>query len=250
MAKLASVEDLRRRGGFKSIDDLLETLASYLEAATFHLAEALRIDTFDRTVDNADIFYIDSTEEPFITGGGAGLRSHGHQHHTTHHHSDAHGFPKLYLRNAFVDSDQTNFPVVIERALNLEDFSGTEPLQTIEVPNVAINFEKALLTITDSDTLISKLFIGPHVDHEFLRVKYTSGFTTKNEPDGFGKIYKNVPGFLEEAAILMALKLFGTTGKCSKEDSARCLALSLMLPQFLDKHIRFVPAARKPLNYP
>ena len=88
------------------------------------------------------------------------------------------------------------------------------------------------------------------MEREFLRGSYTSGFTTKNEGGGFGKIFKGVPDWLQEAAILMSLKLFGATGKCSKEDSARCLALSLMLPQFLDKHIRFVPNARKPINYP
>ena len=250
MAKLARVERLRRRGGFKSIDDLLSTLGEYLEAATLHIAEELRIETFDRVTDNADIWYVDSEEEPFTTGGGESLRRHGHDHFTVHHHGDAHGFPKLYLRNGFVVDDQTNFPVTIERALNHEDFSGTAPLQEIEVPQVAINFEKGLLTVTDSDTLISKLFIGPHIDKEFIRVKYTSGFKTRKFAEPDCSVFQGVPDWLEEAGILMALKLFVTTGKCTTEDRVRCEALAARLPSFLDKHIRFVPNALKPLNYP
>ena len=248
MARLALTEDMRRRGLFKSIADLQLTLAAYLDAATEHVAEMLRVVTFDRVEDNADIFYLDSQEEPFITGHQTlrvqGARGGGRLDRQS---PGPFGFVKLYLRNGFVDKDATNFPIVIERGFNLDDFLGNP--QAVNVNLFEVNHEKGLITITDDEALV-KLFSEPFIDREFLKVKYASGFKQRNVASPDVRVYRDVPLWLREAAILFALKLFGQQGKCSTEDRLRCMAMSQRLPAFLDSHIRFVPNAIKPMNYP
>lgn len=240
MAKLAKVDDLVTRGGFKDIEDLRIVLASHLEASTIHLQTKIR-SRFDRVTDFEDFFYIDSEQQPFSTGF-VNLRT-----RTGSIRTEA-GMVQIYLRRGFVDPDPL-LTFKIERSFELQDFK--TGVQVFEIDNdfVNINHERGILTITDSDPAIG-LFLEPRIDREFLRVTYTAGFKLKNIGGQDGKVFQNVPDWLEDAAILRAIMMYGLGTGCSREESQKCRALAGGLDALVEPFMRFHPAYRKPMDYP
>lgn len=238
MAKLAKVETVVLRGGFKDIEDLKVVLAAHLDGATTHLQTQVR-SRFDRVVDFEDFFYVDSDEEPFITGF-RNLRT-----RTGSIRTEA-GMVKLYLSRGFVDPNAT---LTVERAFELQDFKTA--VQVFEIKNnfIDINNERGILTITDSDPAIG-LFLEPRIDREFIRVTYTAGFTVKKSTDLNKELFQAVPDWLEEAAILRTIQLYGLGTGASMKEAQRTRALAAGLGNLVEPFIRFVPNARKPLNYP
>ena len=232
MAKLAKVEDTIIRGGFNSnLANLPTILAAQLEAATTHLETSLRT-RFDRNVDFEDRFYVDSEEYPFKTGkvkyGRVGLQQVG--------------FIKLYHSNGWIDTATT---FTVTRAFTLGDLD-LVGASTIDATFIQTNHAAGLTLITGADP-VTGAFIEPRLDKEYVKLTYTSGFTTVNEGPPNEDLYQNVPTELKELAMLTAIKLYSMSGACAKGDKALCQAMCSPLAGLMERYIRFYPSALKPL---
>jgi len=217
MAKLAKVEALRVRLSLHDIDDINIQASAALEAATLHLISAIRTE-FDRQT-KKDLFWIDPTQEPWRGN-----------------------FIELYLTQGYVFEDVAALPNPIVTELRLSETIGQISVADV-VPDTALikDLNKGLVMITDEDETDITLPAFRHSNKFYVQITYTAGFDVSS--DKYGKNYKEVPGWLEEAAIMQASAIFGAN--CDKKDKTNVTCCSNSVMDLIARYIRYYPSARK-----
>ena len=88
-------------------------------------------------------------------------------------------------------------------------------------------------------------------DQVYFELTYTSGFRTKNDPDGGSKLFRNVPEWLEEGAVNFARELFQKdvdvldkdvdAAKSMLSNTRGVQLLRTMAETMMQPHIRYYP---------
>ncbi len=218
MPKLATVEDVRGRGSIPESDDVNTRISIALDSATIHLASALRT-TFDLTV-NSDQYWVSPHEFPYTDQ-----------------------FVKLFLKQGFVDKDSNApNPYELRFAALLVDLASAD---LVEDEFLKRDDDKGQLLITGWDGAgaanSTSLRLFTFSGEFFAQLDYTAGFSTKGS--NFGKIFRDVPDWLEEAATMTALQIY-REGCGELEGKAAAWAI---IHALIEQYIRFMPSALKPL---
>jgi len=217
MAKLATVGELRVRLSLGDLDDINIQASAALEAATLHLISVLRTE-FDRQT-KKDIFWIDPVQEPWRGN-----------------------FIELYLTQGYVFEDAAALPTPIATEVRIGEFIGDLPNADILVDGLLLkSLDKGLIMITDEDESNISLPTFRHSNKFYVQVDYTAGFDTST--DKYGKNYKLVPAWLNEAAILQATSIFNAG--CEKKGSSSVSCCSTKAMDLIARYIRYYPSARK-----
>lgn len=183
MSKLATNKQLVDRLDIQEKDDqqILLRVESALLSATSHMARILRTDFDRRTL--LDTWWLSDEEFPH------------HRHRT-----------QLRLSRGFVDASET-----VELRLDpiLNQVQDQDPIQS---DLVFLGAERGTIALTTTDS--RRPLFRPFVlrDLTYCQVNYTAGFKTKVDTSAPkncpGKVYKNVPEWLEEGALQMARELY------------------------------------------
>lgn len=218
MPKLATVEEIRVRLNIGDVDDINAKVSAALDAATLHLTSILRTEFDRQTV--SDMFWLDPVQEPW-TGE----------------------FIQLYLTQGFVFQDPAALPdpigVEVRYADNKVDLANSDALDNAYV---IVQDTKGLVLITDDVEHDITIPRWRTANRFFMSVDYTAGFLTKNTE--FGLVYQDVPGWLNEAAIIVASNIFKYDADCSKEGLAKGKCGPDVM-RLVERYIRFYPSARK-----
>lgn len=209
MPHLAKVSDLRARMGSLNDPNVNATLGAALDAAAVHIAAVLRTD-FTRQI-KKDIFWVDSTQKPFVGQ-----------------------FLYLKLSQGFVDSAET---FEIRSSNYFDDIAAMDPL---DLSFVDVNYPKGVVAVTASTWNGYQHPLASELDKSFVQVDYTCGFEVADYCDG--EAYVGVPPWLKEAAILTAAQI-ARAGSCTpKKGSSGTNGCDTALI-FLGQYIRYVPYA-------
>jgi hypothetical protein len=242
--KLATVSTLRSRllGNDNEVTNAALELA--LLAATPHIETALRT-TVNRDT-RKDLFFIDFAQFP-----------------------QRWDRLQFLLTKGFVDKGQT-FEIKVD--IEQDNLDAQDALDTNFFRITADEHGKLL--IFGSDLLRPTFFrqqasfthsspfsvqgIGATMNQLYVQVEYTSGFESKNDPDSCGsKVYKNVPEWLEEAALQVAREIYLKNVDVIEGDVERATtmlsntrgiaAFLTMAERMVQPHVRFWPAWQQPM---
>lgn len=221
MAKLATVEALRVRGNIPEdpSDEVNQRMSVSLDAATLYLSSILRTE-FDLKT-RQDIYWVDTQEFPWTDQ-----------------------FPKYYLKAGFVDYG-TPTPSLFE--LKMADYIEDLPNGSVVDATLIVRDNlKGQVLLTGTISGGSNISIRPltHSNRFFTSIDYTAGFAV--EEGEFGDVYQDVPAWLQEAALMLSLKIYKMecNGDGSDKNTGGCCTDVLLL---LQPYIRFLPSALKPL---
>jgi len=224
MAKLATVEALRIRLNLGDIDDVNLRASAALESATIHLSSLLRTRFERQTV--VDKYWIDPEQEPWRGN-----------------------FFEIYLTNGFVFEDAGALPDPIIVELRLSEFIGDLAVSDIVPDTILIKeLNKGLVMITDDPESNISLPRFRRFNQFYIQATYTCGF--ESSTNKFGKNYKLVPDWLEEAALLQAMIAFNSDcgdGEKVKDSGAVNIAQNNVVA-LVERYIRYYPSARKPIQ--
>lgn len=217
--KLVSVEDFAVRAGLGNVDDLAEDVTAKaqasIEAATLYIQTILRTEFDEATL--ADQYYVDTGEFPFVGE-----------------------FPRLYLTQGFVSTPVAS--LTVRSADLLPDLAAATAMAT---DYLVLDANKGTVLITGTDQLPIGALAPITGDRFFLRIEYTAGF--QSEADSYGSIYVDAPEYLREAAIVLAKSIFDMGQPCEPKD-VNDKGCPCSVEKFLNRYIRFLPSALKPLN--
>jgi hypothetical protein len=217
--KLVSVEAFSIRSGLGDIDSIAEDVqlkARYsIEAATAHIVSILRTELDAQSL--VDQYYIDYGEFPFNAE-----------------------FPKIYLTQGFVTTAVG--ALVIRTSDQLPDVATATAIDT---SYLRLDSNKGTVLITGTDRLPINALSPVAGNNYFLQIEYDAGFTTAS--DAFGTIYENTPDYLQEAAMILAMSIFQSGQPCKDSERTGTNGCPCTVENLLNRYIRFVPSALKPL---
>ncbi|MCK5787879.1 MAG: hypothetical protein KAH32_02690 [Chlamydiia bacterium] len=217
MAKLAKVEALRLRLSLHDIDDINDQASAALEAATLHLISALRTEFVRQEV--VDLFWIDPIQEPWVGD-----------------------FIELYQTQGYVFEDAGAMPTPIVTDVRIAEYIGGLASADILPDTVLLkNLNKGLVMLVGENDGDIRLPTYRHSNKFYVQVAYTAGFETST--DKYGKNYKLVPDWLEEAAILQATTIFNSGCDGGGKSKTTCCSADVL--SLIARYIRYYPYARK-----
>jgi len=224
MAKLATVEALRIRLSLGDIPDVNTRASAALESATIRLSSIIRTRFERQTV--SDLFWIDPVQEPWRGD-----------------------FLELYLTHGFLFEDEAALPDPIITTARLSEFKNSLSAADLIDDSILIKqLRKGLVMITDEEDGSISTPQFRHSNKFYVQVDYTCGFETST--DKYGKNYKLVPDWLEEAALMQAAIIFKSD--CSEESATKgggdvnIKQNDIMI--LIERYIRYYPSARKTIQ--
>ena len=198
MAKIISVKELRERLKYTDNTEVNNCLGIALDSATLYI-EALLGTTLALKTDNEDLFvwkdYVDLLQK-----GASG---------------------SLFLRNGFVDSTG----LVVELSSSMFDW--TSPTSVVAGSYLLRNDKGLLYIDLEAITDMSFGIYGLRNNQPHIRVQYSSGFT-----EDVSGVFKDVPDWLQEAAVFVARELYRT------DDDEVDIDGALGVMTILEHHIR------------
>lgn len=196
---LATVDDLRKSLGGHDSESLRLILYSNLKSATFQLQTIFGIgNNFRETVGAVDTFLVDQD-----TGNKRDR------------------FMKFRLNQTFMNDDTTPFD--IRFGLTEEDLDDTNPVDPvflkIDKERGYVDFD--LHEFQDSLISINRLRLPRNFTRWLFRITYDHGLPTKGTDEG--KIFnqKNVPEWLQEAAMIKGREIYHLANPSKDVDAAQ-----------------------------
>lgn len=220
MAKaLTTVLKLLNRINAIDTGDINKLLFQSLSSATTQLRSLIQTKSFDATVGLSEDFFIDPNNKPITSRFLKFRLSNGFVDETTNSLSLKYGLTEADLSTA-VDIDTNFFSLDLEKGLVIFDtFEFVENSLSFRTINNSVNFS-----------------------HYIFRITYDHGFTDSNTKEG--KVYKGVPDWLEEIALIKGREIYQLTNpKKDKSPKENAMNLSILL----DEHIRYNPTYLRPI---
>ncbi len=238
--KLAKVEDLANR--YLDLKPSTNRRAAFdraLVAASSHLTSILRTE-FEQ-IRILDTFWLDNLAFP----------------------QDLHR-NQFYLTQGFVELDPAIAAApVVKVDPRLEEIVNATPVDPAHIRfSRGRRAHEGLVIISGTDTLNPPFRPFILTDRTYVTIEYTAGFRTKNDdsgPEGCStKVFRDVPSWLEEAALQLAREVAlidvgveeSDSGKRTRESGTRKRSTDVnltMAENLLQRYIRFHPNYLKPL---
>lgn len=242
--KLASIKDLRERLIAESDAAPLNSACDIaLLAATPHVETLLRGQLSSYT--RQDLFFIDFSQSP------------QNQART-----------QLLLTQGWVDRTA---PIVIKLDVEQDNLDAQEALGA-KFFRVSGD-EHGKLTIFGSDLLRPAFFrnfasftgvapyaaygVGAALNGFYIQVEYTAGLTTRSDPAGGARMFRDVPDWLKEVGLQIAREIYLKNVDVLEHDVARATAMLsntrgiaaflTMAERMVQPHVRFWPAWQTPM---
>lgn len=213
MTMLAKLSEIRVRLGVPADVTIDTALLSALESATLYLESILKTG-FEAGS------YVDDFKIP-RPGTGVDLNE-----------------PVFRLANGFVD--QSGTVVAVKLAYSRADMASAP---VADADFYRVNEEKGLVRLSSgffAEYVIPS--VGTYESLEMLyRVEYDAGFQTTTVANE-GDYYTGVPGWLKEAALVMAMELYAHGQNCTKDDVDKAAGCGLVR-QMISNKIRVYPNA-------
>ena len=241
MAMLINPETVRVRMDLPDEAAVNARLVAAIMAATPHLESLIRTE-FDRE-EHEDDFYMDPVQEPWRGG------EYAYHSGRRRDRERRDGFPVMYLESGFVfvDPDATPDPVEVEvRIAALENELGDATNDPIDSEFYRVDLKKGLVRLSNEIDYSSQntrlILTGIPF---YARVNYTAGFRTRATT--LGRVYRDVPDWLEEAAFVLAFNIYNQDADCGKRGNPPCGPCDQQVVAMVERHIRFFPSARQRL---
>lgn len=241
--KLASIADLRNRLLADTNDPINNAVDMALLAATPHVETLLR-GTLTRTT-RKDLFYIDFAQMP-----------------------QRYDRTQLLMTQGWVDTTQ---PIEVKFDVEQDTIDDQTALDA-KFYRMSKD-EHGKLLIFGSDLLRPAFFrhhahftaTGPFTAHAFgatlnnfyVQVEYTAGLTTRSDPEGGAKMFRDVPDWLKEVAVQVGRELYLKNVDVLEKDVERATtmlsntrgiaAFLTMAERMVQPYVRFWPAWQSPM---
>ncbi len=198
MPILVDLDNMAERYGINlSVDDVEAKLIAAMNAATVMLEKAIRT-SFARTT-LSDVFWVDSSEKPWLNG-----------------------FAEVLTSSGWLDSSQT-----LEVRIDPNLYS-IDSQSAVDASNYMVNFTQGIVKLVPSDKW--DVYVN---DRFYLKLTATSGFETINS--FYGQQYKNVPEDLQELAMQLGYSIYSED--CEGTDCDRLPAMfQIMLDAVIRFH--------------
>jgi hypothetical protein len=241
--KLAPIKALRERLQARENTETDAAIDRALLAASSHL-ESILYTEFSRKIIK-DVFFVNWSEFP--------------------HRADR---AKFYLKQGFADSTQPQ-ELKIAASFDELDAQTAQPTKHYRITKD----ESGLLTVIGSDSLRPPFFstssentqvdpfqvrgVAMLLNFTYVQLEYTAGFESKRDKTNCfsGKVYKDVPEWLEEACLQIGRELYLTDVDVEEaivDDATSALgnkrgtqAIITKAENMVNRHIRFHPDAQK-----
>ncbi len=219
---LATVKSLEGRinANTAGVGDLTPLLFQCLESATIQLLEIISLNSFTAAA---------GVVETFVVPEMCPLDDNRHI--------------RFRLNNGFVDESTT--PVSIVYGVTEEDLDAALPVVDTYMK---IDAEKGLVYFdtlgfsSDLQSISRRITPDGGFGGWFFRITYDHGWESKTEP--YGKVYKTVPDWLREAALIKAREIYQLTIPVKER---KATVSSVNLGSIVDRHIRWYPTALNPI---
>jgi len=236
--KLAKVEDLANR--YLDLTPSTNRAGAFdraLVAATSHLTSILRTE-FDQ-IRILDTFWLDNLAFP--------QNLHRNQ---------------FYLTQAFVELDPAIAAApVVKVDPRLEEIANATPVDPVHIRfSRGRRAYEGLVIVSGTDTLNPPFRPFILTDRTYVTIEYTAGFRTRadNSFSGGARVFRDVPAWLEEAAVQLAREVAlidvgveeSDSGKRTRESGTRKRSVDVnltMAENMLQRYIRFHPNYLKPI---
>ena len=185
---LASVDEMITRTNAIDAGEIRPLFYQSLKSATIQLRSILRLGNLDRTVGVVEEFWVDRDSAVRL---------------------QTNRFLPFRLANGFVNDD-TN-PVLLRYGISKDQLDAAADLDAqfvrVEKERGVVNFDN--YGFQDSFISVYRRHIPSFYYNYLFRITYDHGFETKGTAEG--KIYKGVPEWLSEMAVIKAREIYQLT---------------------------------------